>query len=180
MKKIIPVVGLAGFSGSGKTTFLEKLIVELKSRGYRLGVIKHTHHRENRRQSPTGAAVEVLAAPEGVFLFREYESEPRPEEVLSMIDGVDLILIEGYKNSRWPKLVIFRNGVTERPAIHPEDFLAEISDQSPGSIEPHFDLEDAAGVAGLIERVILCKEKSLQGNTPAKQGCVRIYSHRGS
>lgn len=179
MKKKVPVVGLAGFSGSGKTTFLEKLIVALKNRGYRLGVIKHTHHKETRSQSLAGAAVEVLAAPQGVFLFREYETEPRPEEIISMIDGVDLILIEGYKQGRWPKLVIYRGGVTERPAVNPEDFLAEISDLSSGTVEPHFDLEDTAGVADLLERVILRKEKGLQGNTPAKQGCVRIYSHRG-
>jgi molybdopterin-guanine dinucleotide biosynthesis protein MobB len=153
--KNIPVVGLAGFSGSGKTTFLEKLIAELKSRGYRLGVIKHTHHKETRQQSLTGAAVEVLAGPQEVFLNRKYASEPSPEEVISMIDGVDLILIEGYKRGRWPKLVIFREGVTERPEINPEDFLAEISDAPTGSYEPHFDLDNASGVADLLEQVII-------------------------
>jgi len=153
--KSIPVVGLAGFSGSGKTTFLEKLIAELKSRGYRLGVIKHTHHKETRQQGLTGAAVEVLVGPQGVFLNREYASEPGPEEVISMIQGVDLILIEGYKRGRWPKLVIFRDGVTARPDINKEDFLAEISDVPSGTCTPHFHPDNASGVADLIEQVII-------------------------
>jgi len=155
MEKPIPVIGLAGYSGSGKTTFLEKLITELKRRGYRLGVIKHTHHKDTWLHNVAGAEVMVLAAPDGVFMFREYESEPRPEEVISMIDGVDLILIEGYKQGRWPKLVIFRHGVTERPAIRAADLLAEVSDEPNSSAAAHFNLEDAAGVADLLEQVIL-------------------------
>ncbi|TEB08109.1 Molybdopterin-guanine dinucleotide biosynthesis adapter protein [Pelotomaculum schinkii] len=178
MEKPIPVIGLAGYSGSGKTTFLEKLITELKRRGYRLGVIKHTHHKDTRRPNPAGAAVEVLAAPDGAFMFREFETEPPPEKVISMLDGVDLILIEGYKQGRWPKLAIFRHGVTERPAIDPEDLLAEISDVSSGSAAPHFSLDDAAGVADLLERVILKMKKNLRANIPVKQKWVRIHARQ--
>ncbi|HBC92429.1 MAG TPA: molybdopterin-guanine dinucleotide biosynthesis protein B, partial [Pelotomaculum sp.] len=50
-------------------------------------------------------------------MSKEVASDPRPEEVIAMIDGVDLILIEGYKHGRWPKLEIFRRDVTERPVI---------------------------------------------------------------
>ncbi|MDD4238291.1 MAG: molybdopterin-guanine dinucleotide biosynthesis protein B [Desulfotomaculaceae bacterium] len=154
MEKPIPVVGLAGYSGSGKTTFLEKLITELKSRGYRLGVIKHTHHQAPRPHDLAGAAVTVMVAPKGVFLFEEFASEPRPEEVISMITGVDLILIEGYKNGKWPKLEIFRQEVTERPVIAAEDLLAVVGDVPPGLCVPHFGPEDAAGVADLLEVLI--------------------------
>ena len=157
MEKPIPVIGLAGYSGSGKTTFLEKLITELKRRGYRLGVVKHTHHRDTRRYNRTGAEVMVLSAPNGVFLSKEVASDPRPEEVIAMIDGVDLILIEGYKHGRWPKLEIFRRDVTERPVIAAEELLAVVGDAPPGSGVPHFDSEDSRGVADFLERVILGK-----------------------
>jgi len=148
MKKTCPVVGLTGFSGSGKT----------------MGVIKHTHHRldfdrqgkDSWRHARAGADVVALAAPGGVFLVRKFDSDPEPDEVLAMIDGVDLMVIEGYKQGRWPKIEVFRRGVDERPAVPREELIAVVSDEtSPENGIPHFDLEDAPAVADLIERKII-------------------------
>lgn len=164
MGKTCPAVGLTGFSGSGKTTLLEKLIVELKHRGYRVGVIKHTHHRldfdregkDSWRHARAGADVVALAAPGGVTLVRKFDSDPEPDEVLAMIDGVDLIIIEGYKRGRWPKIEVFRRGMTERPAVPEEELLAVVSDEvSSGNGIPHFDLDDVPAVADLIESKII-------------------------
>lgn len=163
MEKSIPVIGLAGYSNTGKTTFLEKLITELKRRGYRIGVVKHTHHQvefdqpgtDTWRHARAGAEIVALAAPGGVAVVRRFESDPGPEVVISMISGVDLIVVEGYKKGKWPKLEIYRNGVTERPVIPTEELLATISDVPLDTEAPHFGLDDATGVANLIERVIL-------------------------
>ncbi|KUK81204.1 MAG: Molybdopterin-guanine dinucleotide biosynthesis protein [Pelotomaculum thermopropionicum] len=164
MGKTCPAVGLTGFSGSGKTTLLEKLIVELKHRGYRVGVIKHTHHRldfdregkDSWRHTRAGADVVALAAPGGVTLVRKFDSDPEPDEVLAMIGGVDLIIIEGYKRGRWPKIEVFRRGMTERPAVPEEELLAVVSDEvSSGNGIPHFDLDDVPAVADLIESKII-------------------------
>ena len=99
MRKDIPILGLAGYSGSGKTTFLEKLIAELKRRGYRVGVIKHTHHqvefdqpgKDTWRHVRAGADVVALASPKGVFLAKKLDSSPTPEDVLALVGDVDLI-----------------------------------------------------------------------------------------
>lgn len=163
MEMTIPVIGLAGYSGSGKTTFLEKLIAELKRRGYRVGVIKHTHHpvefdqpgKDTWRHSRAGADVVALAAPGGVSLVRKFEREPGPEKVISMIDGVDVIVIEGYKKGKWPKIEIFQQGVDKRPAIPAEELLAVVGDVPQSTGVPHFGLDDVVGTADLIERVIL-------------------------
>lgn len=164
MGKTCPAVGLTGFSGSGKTTLLEKLIVELKHRGYRVGVIKHTHHRldfdregkDSWRHARAGADVVALAAPGGVTLIRKFDSDPEPDEVLAMINGVDLIIIEGYKRGRWPKIEVIRRGMTERPAVPEEELLAVVSDEvSSGNGIPHFDLDDVPAVADLIESKII-------------------------
>lgn len=163
MQRTIPVVGLAGFSGSGKTTFLEKLIVELKNRGYRVGIVKHTHHEvdfdrpgtDSWRHAKAGADVVALAAPAGVSLVKKCDSDPAPEEVIAMIDGVDLVVVEGYKRGKWAKIEVFRQGVAERPTVSPEELIAVVSDAPLSTAAPCFGLDDAAGVAGLIEEVIL-------------------------
>ena len=163
MKETILVIGLAGYSGSGKTTFLEKLIAELKSRGYRVGVVKHTHHpvefdqpgKDTWRHARAGAEVVALAAPGRVSLFRKFETDPGPEEVVSMVKGVDVIFVEGYKKGNWPKIEVFNNKITERPDIPAEELLALVSDQCPGAAAPFFGPDDAAGVADFLETVLL-------------------------
>lgn len=165
MEKSIPVIGLAGYSGSGKTTFLEKLVGELKSRGYRVGVVKHTHQqvqfdqpgKDTWRFARAGADVVALAAPGGVKVVSQFEGDPAPEEVLAMISGVDLVIVEGYKRGKWPKIEVFHRGVSRRPAVPPEELLAVVGEASPGGRVTHFSFDHAAGVADLIEREILKK-----------------------
>ena len=166
MGKPVPVIGLAGYSGSGKTTFLEKLIIELKSRGYRIGVIKHTHHdvefdqpgKDAWRHARAGADFVALAAPGGFSVFKKTDGDPGPEILLSMAGDLDLIIVEGYKKEKWPKIeVLYQHGQAERPVIPDEELLAVVSDAQFLKTVPHFGLDDVAGVADLIERVILKK-----------------------
>lgn len=163
MERAVPVVGLAGYSGSGKTTFLEKLISELKGRGYRVGVIKHTSHpvefdrpgKDTWRHARAGADVVALASPDNVAVVRKYESAPGPEDVLKLVDGVDLIIIEGFKKGSWPKIEIVRDEVPERPSIPAGELLAVVGGSVPVEGAPFYGLEDAAAVADLIERQFL-------------------------
>ncbi len=169
MKSPVPVVGLVGYSGSGKTTFLEKLIAVLKGRGYLIGVIKHTHHlvdfdqrgKDTWRHARAGADVVALASPNGVTLFKKFEAEPAPEEVMgmsmSMAGELDLIIFEGYKKEKWPKIEVYRRGEIQRPVIPAGELIAVVSDAPPVGAAPYFGLDDAAGVADLIEKVILKK-----------------------
>jgi len=172
-QRSVPVIGLAGFSNSGKTTFLEKLIAVLTEGGYRVGVIKHTHHhidfdqsgKDSWRHAQAGAEIVALASKEGVSLFKRFATEPEPEAVLDMMGDVDLILVEGYKLGKWPKIEIYRQGTAERVNIPREELLALVTDEPSvslvqevsytGSPLPCFDLNDAAGVAALLERTIL-------------------------
>jgi len=169
VKSPVPVVGLVGYSGSGKTTFLEKLIAVLKGRGYLIGVIKHTHHlvdfdqkgKDTWRHARAGADVVALASPNGVTLFKKFEADPVPQEVMdmsmSLAGELDLIIFEGYKKEKWPKIEVYRRGETERPVIPAGELIAVVSDAPPVGAVPYFGLNDAAGVADLIEKVILKK-----------------------
>lgn len=166
MKKPVPVIGLAGYSGSGKTTFLEKLISELKSRGYKIGVIKHTHHavefdqpgKDTWRHAKAGADFVALSAPGGYSVFKKTDGDPGPEILISMAGKLDLIIIEGYKKGKWPKIEVFyQHSTAERFVIPDEELLAVVSDALPVKAVPHFGLEDVEGVTEFIEQAVLKK-----------------------
>lgn len=166
MVKQVPVVGLVGYSGSGKTTFLEKLVTELVARGYRLAVVKHTHHRieldrpgkDTWRLARAGAGTVVLASPGALYLVRKWEGDPGPLEAVeaAAAGGADLVLVEGYKRGPWPKIEVFCGEVSERPDLPAEELLAVVGKppQAKAGL-PVFDPEDAAGVADLLERTVL-------------------------
>ena len=160
----VPVVGVAGFSKAGKTTFVAKLVAELKGRGYRVGVLKHTHlpvsfdqpDTDTWRHTQAGADVVALAAPGRIAMFKNCSGDPAPEEALVMFSGVDLIIIEGYKKGRWPKLELYQAKATEKPGLAPTELLAIVSDAAPEATAAlHLGLNDVEKAADLVEMAIL-------------------------
>ena len=104
----IPIVSFVAWSGTGKTTFLEKLIPALKARGLRLCVMKHDAHefqadregKDSWRMTRAGADVTIVTNGKHAAVF-----ENRPvsaEALLARVEGVDLILTEGYKHGPLP------------------------------------------------------------------------------
>jgi molybdopterin-guanine dinucleotide biosynthesis protein B len=154
----IPVVSIVGHSGTGKTTLLEKLIQELKDRGYRLAVIKHHHHPDLQLDTPgkdswrfaqAGADHVALAGPHHVAHIRHFEHEATLKDVLAAIPDVDLILTEGYKNADTPKIEVSRG---QFPLIFPpSSLIAVVSDRRLHVEVPQFDLEDVSGLAAFVE-----------------------------
>jgi molybdopterin-guanine dinucleotide biosynthesis protein B len=163
MMSAVPIICVVGRSGAGKTTLLEKLIPELKRRGYRVATIKHHVHRgglevdrpgkDSWRHAQAGADHVTLVAPGGVASVRRVEREPTLDEVAATIHDVDIILVEGYKWAARPKIEIVRAASGEAtPVSAPEDLLALVSDvEFPLPDVPRFDLEDVSRVADLIE-----------------------------
>lgn len=108
----IPILGIVGFSNSGKTTLIEKLLPELRSRGLRAAVIKHDAHptafdqpgKDSYRFTRAGA--EITAVTSGAQTMWIENRPLSPEELAERIEGVDLILAEGFKAAPWPKLLI--------------------------------------------------------------------------
>ena len=104
------VVGFAGYSGSGKTHLVERLIPVLKLRGLRVSVVKHAHHKfdidhpgkDTYRHREAGAFEVVVASDKRLALIREFE-QPAQLTVHDLIaelhDGVDWVLVEGFKHS---------------------------------------------------------------------------------
>ena len=115
----IPVFSIIGWSGAGKTTFLEKLIALLKARGLRLAVIKEvprpfqadTEGKDSYRFSKAGADRVVIANPQTVV---QYFNRPMTvADIVATIDDADLILTEGHHHFGYPQLEIYRKAVND-------------------------------------------------------------------
>ncbi|MGQ9567280.1 MAG: molybdopterin-guanine dinucleotide biosynthesis protein B [Anaerolineae bacterium] len=163
MARHIPALSVVGKSDSGKTTLLEKLIPELKRRGYRVAVIKHDVHgfqidipgKDSWRFQRAGADQVLIAAPDKLAHVRRLEHELPLEEILAQIAGVDLVLTEGYKRGPLPKIEVSRRERSQELLCSEGELFAIVSDQRFPLDVPQFDLDDAAGLADLIEARLL-------------------------
>jgi len=108
------ILGFVAYSGTGKTTLIEKLITYLTKLGYKISVIKHTHHRfdvdrpgkDSYRHREAGAGEVLLVSDQRWVLMHEQETiqEMSIEEQLSKLAPCDLVFLEGFKASPIPKI----------------------------------------------------------------------------
>ena len=157
------VVGFAGYSGSGKTHLVERLIPALKLRGLRVSVVKHAHHRfdidhegkDTFRHREAGAFEVVVASRNRLALMREFEQEAQLSVhhlIAELYDGVDWVLVEGFKESDLPKIEVWR-AAAGKPVRYPDDeFIVAIATDSPqalpeATLRPVLDLNDAEAIA---------------------------------
>lgn len=155
----IPYVSFSAKSGTGKTTYLEKLVACLKEKGLRIALIKHDAHgfeldqpgKDSYRLRKAGVDTMILSGPDQtVQISRHTAGEPSLKQLLSSIQGVDLILIEGYKFGAQPKIQLLRKGYSETPVGNPENTIAYVADfpyDPVPSALPVFDLNDPQDLA---------------------------------
>ena len=153
-----PIITFVGKSGTGKTTLLEQLIPILKARGLRLAVLKHdAHHfemdrpgKDTYRFTAAGADVVTISNSEKFALIERPQAELTVADIVSRLPAVDLVLTEGYKHSRYPKIEIHR-AVLNRPLLTPEaQLLAVMTDEPLDVSAPQLPLEDLSGCAEII------------------------------
>lgn len=127
----IPVIGFAAFSGTGKTTLLKQIIKAL-SPNYNIGLIKQSHHdididtagKDSYELRKAGAVQTLLTSPYRSVLIKENREQTEPDlnEVLKQLDTstLDLVLVEGFKQTRFTKIEVFRREL-EKPLLYPDD-----------------------------------------------------------
>ncbi|KAA2214093.1 molybdopterin-guanine dinucleotide biosynthesis protein B [Teichococcus oryzae] len=157
------LIGLAGWSGAGKTTLLARLIPCLTGRGLRVSTLKHAHHRfdvdqpgkDSHTHRQAGAHQVLVSSDARWALMTELRGAPEPPlaELLAKLDPVDLVLVEGFKRDRHPKIEVHR-AANGKPWLHPEDpaIRAVASDVIPPAPLPHAPLDDVEAVAELVLR----------------------------
>jgi molybdopterin-guanine dinucleotide biosynthesis protein B len=156
------IIGLAGWSGSGKTTLLSKVIPVMTGRGLKVSTLKHAHHafdvdqpgKDSYEHRKAGASEVIVSSARRWVQMHEIGdgAEATLAQHLQRLSPCDLVLVEGYKNERHPKLEVFRESVG-KPALHPTDarIVAVASDKPlPGLALPQVDLNDIAAVAEVV------------------------------
>lgn len=159
--KLVPVVSIVGKSDVGKTTVLEKVVRELKRRGYRVATIKHHVHwfeidqpgKDTWRHAQAGSDVVVIAAPNRMAIIERLERELTIDEIAARIDHVDIIITEGYKRGDKPKIEVSRAEKGRELLCTADELIALVTDQPFPEMSnvPQFDLDDAAGIVNLLE-----------------------------
>ncbi len=153
-----PILSFVGKSGCGKTTLIEKLLPEMKSRGYRIAVVKHHAHatpidgagKDSWRFAEAGASAVLVSSPVEVARFERVAQELTLQEIAARIENVDLILTEGFKREAAPKVEVSRQILGTDLVGRPDDLVAVVSDHAITLAVPRFDLDDVTGLAEFI------------------------------
>lgn len=155
------IIGLAGWSGAGKTTLMVKLLPWLIGQGVAVSTLKHAHHRfdvdvpgkdsyEHRR---AGAQQVMVASGARWALMTELRTarEPTLPELIARMDPVDLIIVEGFKRDAHPRIEVHR-AANAKPWMHPDmpGIRAVATDATPPHGLPCAHLDDIAAVAALV------------------------------
>ena len=163
---MIPIVSIVGKSGTGKTTLLEKLIVELRRRGYRVAVVKHDIHdfeidvpgKDSWRYAQVGSDAVVISAPRKMALIKRLEREMTLDEIALLVPEVDIILTEGYRRGKAPKIEVSRRARSNELLCSADELIAIAADQPFDLDVPQFDLDDVEGIVNLLEERFLKDE----------------------
>jgi len=158
-----PLIGIAGWKKSGKTTLVVRLIEEFARRGLRVSTIKHAHHSfqiddantDSARHRRAGAGQVAIVSSHRWALVRELGDAPEPtlEDMVQKLDPCDLIIVEGYKSAPIPKIEVRRRGAFGDEPLSPRDrnVIAIAADHDiPHSDVPVLSLDDVAGIADAI------------------------------
>ena len=155
------IFGFAGWSGSGKTTLIEKLIPLFVQRGLKIALIKHAHHtfdvdqpgKDSYRHRHAGCTEVLVSSSRRWALVHELRGaqEPGFAELVERLSPCDLVLVEGFKRERLPKLEVWR-AATGEALLHPgdRDIVALAADSRVDTKLPQFDLDDAPAIAGFV------------------------------
>jgi len=155
----IPTLSIVGKSESGKTTLLEKLIPELKQRGFRVATIKHHFHpgfeidhpgKDTWRHARAGSDQVIIASPDKIASIRRIDREMSLDEIVTQIQDVEIILTEGYKRAGKPAIEVIRKDNGLELICEPEQLVAIATDTPMDINIPQFGVDDAFGIVDFI------------------------------
>ena len=145
---------------------IEKLIAEFKARGYRVVAVKHSHQtvemdaegKDTWRFTRAGSDASVVCSPSKLTVFSNASEEPNIEEALMPLgDSYDIVIFEGFKRGRLPKIEVHRCDLGQDMVCAPEELIAVITDEALSLAMPAFKFNDTGGIADFIEKEIIAE-----------------------
>jgi molybdopterin-guanine dinucleotide biosynthesis protein B len=157
-----PIVSIVSKKGSGKTTLIEKLIPDLKQRGFRIGTVKHDTHgfdmdREGKdtwRHKQAGAETVAISSPWKVSVIKDVAEEMDLDRIVAAyFNDLDLVITEGYKWAQKSQVEVYRSAVHRQPLYSKEDshpLVAVMSDVQIDLGVPCLHIDDIRGLTDII------------------------------
>jgi len=162
-----PIVSVIGKSKSGKTTVIERLTQELKSRGYRVATIKHIPQgisfdepgKDSWRHLQAGSEVTVVSSPEKIVMVKTVERDSTLDDVAHFLgEDYDIILTEGFKQGNAPKIEVHRKDAGP-PLKDIKKLIAIVTDEPLETKVRQFSPEDIRGLADLLEKGFIAPQR---------------------
>lgn len=164
---MIPIISVVGTSDTGKTTLLERVVKELRSRGWRIATVKHDAHsfeidhegKDSWRHKRAGAHMAIISSPSKIAVVQDTDHDLTLNEIRDrFVRDVDIIITEGYKREMHPKIEVFRSELhRELLCTDDESLIAIAGDHpSPPAGISVFDLDDPRQLCDFIQGRFLC------------------------
>lgn len=159
-----PVVCIVGKSRAGKTSLVERLIGELKRRDYRVATVKRIHQdleldepgKDSWRHAQAGSDAVIISAPQKLALMKPQDHDVSIAEILHLLgEEFDIVLIEGFRESRIPKIEVHKRELKEGLLCSPQELMAIVTDEPLEADLPQFSPEDIRGIADSIEEKLI-------------------------
>ncbi|MBR2879772.1 MAG: cyclic pyranopterin monophosphate synthase MoaC [Oscillospiraceae bacterium] len=153
----VPIFAFSAFSGTGKTTVIEKLVSAFTAEGYAVAVIKHDGHdfeidregKDSYRFTSAGAVVSLISSKNKTAVIESRKLDLN--QLVNRIHDVDIILVEGYKNASLPRIGIARKACGKGFTDSLDKFITIMSDYDDIDTQiPHFHIDDIEGLKSFI------------------------------
>jgi len=176
--KTLPVVSIVGKSQSGKTVLMEQLIAEFKRRGYKVAALKHSRGgmeidhpgKDSWRYAQAGSDAVLISSPDKLAFIKSLDHDLNIEEILPIVGPeFDLVLVEGFKKSKTPKIEVHRKGLGDDFLCSPEELSAIVTDESLDTNIPQLPWGDTVTVADFIENNFVLKSQGSASLPPRKR-----------
>jgi len=155
-----PVLSLVGYSNSGKTTLMEKMVSGLTAKGLRIATIKHSHHqpemdtpgKDSWRHKQAGASTSLLVGPEKMLMVSDVDESLNPQLLTErLFADYDLVLVEGYASVPGPKIEVLRCERSQTLRCTSVELIAVATDMVDLDVAvPLLDLNDTAAIIDFI------------------------------
>lgn len=165
---MLPVVSIVGKTGVGKTTLIERLIIEFKRRGYRIVTVKHSPGgvdidrpgKDSQRFGEAGSDAVIIGSPDKLAFIKSMDHDPSIEEILHLIGSeLDLALVEGFRKGKAPKIEVHRKELGEDLLCSAKELCAIATDEPLDTDVPQLPLANTQAIADFIEKIFVFQDK---------------------